>query len=86
MSTTPFTILSQRQCGLVRSVLTPTGGAKLQAFSLGESTQVELEPDELQAFLRTLPMEVLNDALKSALVASPNLFFELDGSRNGQHC
>lgn len=58
----PFTLLSQTRCTCLRAIRTPTG-AILQRFSLGESTQIELTADELQAWLQALPPVVLLEAL-----------------------
>lgn len=58
----PYTILSQRQCGLLRAVQLPTT-VRLQAFTPQGLQEVELDSEELERFLRALPAETLQAAL-----------------------
>lgn len=85
----PFTILAQTQCHLLRCVQTPLLTV-LQHFSLGKRTQVELDADQLHAFLRCLPRAVLYEALgephKAALLTNDNPFFDLDDPPRCTQC
>jgi hypothetical protein len=65
-----FTILSQTCQALLRLMAGPTH-TTLQQFTQGESVQIELDADELHAFLCALPPALLREALGLVLPVNP---------------
>lgn len=70
--------LAETPCTCIRAVHTTCGGVQFQAFAADGRQQVQLEPAALDTFLATVPLEVLNRAVKARLQAGDNLFFALD--------